>query len=464
LVIQFLCFILGTSYFSHMPFGSLRTKLLVWYAAALLAVTAAFGCLLYLDFRRSLFDEVDGRLSRQATALAGAIQPESERSFYVELAAEQVAFFDQDGNGAPYYAIWDRSGQLIDQSHPALAVPYPGSAGTWERAGGREHALNGPAGSLVLVGQGTQEESRRLSRLLAILLAVGSIVLILTLAAGWFLTGRALAPIARISEAAAAVSASNLAARIDVAEMETELGDLATTINSTFDRLQRAFDQQTQFTADASHELRTPLSIVLAQADLTLKRTRSVAEYQDALETIRRSARRMKSVVEGLLVLARADTGALALVKEEMDLAPAVEDACRLLAPLAAERSVNLETRLQPLLAWVDRERFAELMANLIGNAIRYNREGGRVEVCLQNKNGDALLEVTDTGIGIPEDELPHVFERFYRVDKARSRAIGGSGLGLAIAKWVVEAHGGRISVASQPGMGTTFTVCLPRE
>jgi heavy metal sensor kinase len=299
---------------------------------------------------------------------------------------------------------------------------------------------------------------------LAILLAVGSIVLILTLAAGWFLTGRALAPIARISEAAAAVSASNLAARIDVAEMETELGDLATTINSTFDRLQRAFDQQTQFTADASHELRTPLSIVLAQADLTLKRTRSVAEYQDALETIRRSARRMKSVVEGLLVLARADTGALALVKEEMDLAPAVEDACRLLAPLAAERSVNLETRLQPLLAWVDRERFAELMANLIGNAIRYNREGGRVEVCLQNKNGDALLEVADTGIGIPEDELPHVFERFYRVDKARSRALGGSGLGLAIAKWVVEAHGGRITVASQAGHGTTFNVWLPRE
>ena len=447
-----------------MPFGSLRTKLLVWYAAALLVVTAAFGSLLYLDFRRSLFDEVDGQLSRQAAALAGAIQAESERSFYVELAAEQVAYFDQDGESAPYYAIWDRGGQLVDQSHPALAVPFPGSAGAWDREEGREHALHGPAGSLVLVGQGTQEESQRLARLLGIILAVGSVVLVLTLGAGWFLTGRALAPIARISESAAAVSASNLAARIDVAEMETELGELATTINSTFDRLQRAFDQQTQFTADASHELRTPLSIVLAQADLTLKRARSVPEYQDALETIRRSARRMKSVVEGLLVLARADTGALALVKEEMDLAPAVEDACRLLLPLAVERNVKLQTNLDPVLAWVDRERFAELLANLVGNAIRYNRDGGKVEVRLRRQNGDALLEVADTGIGIPADELPHVFERFYRVDKARSRALGGSGLGLAIAKWVVEAHGGRITVASTVGAGTTFAVSLPRE
>jgi heavy metal sensor kinase len=273
-----------------------------------------------------------------------------------------------------------------------------------------------------------------------------------------------LAPIQRISAAAANVSASNLAARIDVAEMETELGELATTINATFDRLQRSFDQQTQFTADASHELRTPLSIVLAQADLTLKKVRSPPEYRDALETIRRSARRMKSVVEGLLVLARADTGALALVKEEMDLAPAVEDACRLLAPLAAERNVNVEMRLEPLWAWVDRERFAELIANLVGNAIRYNREGGRVEVRLRRQNGEALLEVADTGIGIPEDELPHVFERFYRVDKARSRALGGSGLGLAITKWVVEAHGGKITVASKIGVGTTFSVSLPRE
>jgi two-component system, OmpR family, sensor kinase len=447
-----------------MPFGSLRAKLLIWYAAALLAVTAAFGSLLYLDFRRSLYDEVDGRLSRQAAALAGSIQPESERSFYVELTAEQVTYFDQDGEGAPYYAIWDRAGQLVDQSHPGLAIPFPAAPGAWRRGDGREHALRGPAGSLVLVGQGTSEESRRLARLLAIILAVGSVVLVLTLAAGWFLTGRALAPIHRISEAAATISASNLAARIDVAEMETELGELATTINATFDRLEHAFDQQTQFTADASHELRTPLSIVLAQADLTLKRVRTVPEYCDALETIRRSARRMKSVVEGLLVLARADTGALALVKEEMDLAPAVEDACRLLAPLAAERNLKLETRLEPLSAWVDRERFAELMANLVGNAIRYNRDGGRIEVRLRRQNGDAILEVADTGIGIPDDELPHIFERFYRVDKARSRALGGSGLGLAITKWVVEAHGGKITVASKVGVGTTFAVSLPRQ
>jgi heavy metal sensor kinase len=447
-----------------MPFGSLRAKLLVWYAAALMVVTAAFGSLLYLDFRRALFDEVDGRLTRQANALANSIQPESERKFYVELTSEQVAYFDGDGPGAAYYAIWDSAGELVDQSHPLLAVPYPGSPGTWKRGTGREHARLGPAGSLVLVGQGIQEEQERLARLLTIVVVVGSGVLLLTIVAGWFLTGRALAPITRISDAAAAVSASNLATRIDVAEMETELGRLATTINSTFDRLKRAFDQQTQFTADASHELRTPLSIVLAQADLALKKDRSAQEYHEALETIRRSARRMKAVVEGLLVLARADTGALDLHKEETDLTAAVEDVCRLLAPLAAERRVRLQTRLTPVRARIDRERFAEVLANLVGNAIRYNREGGSVQVCLHNHDSRAHLEVSDTGIGIPADELPHVFERFYRVDKARSRAQGGSGLGLAIARWIVEAHGGTISVASEPDSGTTFAVSLPLE
>jgi heavy metal sensor kinase len=446
-----------------MPVGSLRAKLLLWYAAALLAVTVAFGGLLYVDFRRSLYDEVDRRLGEQSAALVRAVHPESQRTFYVELGADQVANFNQDGPDAPYYAIWDRDGRVVDQSHPLLEVPFPAVTGVWNRNGAREHAADGPAGSLVLVGQGMGAEHGRLRRLLALMATTGGVVLAGTLAIGWFLTGRALAPVARISKAAATVSASNLSARIDLSAMETELAQLATTINATFDRLQLAFDRQTQFTADASHELRTPLSIISAQTELALKKDRGSEEYKEALATIRRSAQRMKAVVEGLLALARADSGTLALQREQLDLARLVEDSCGMLRPLAAERGIELVTRLAPTIVCVDRERFAEVAENLVSNAIRYNRDGGRVEVTLGNNGQCALLEVTDTGVGISDEELMHVFERFYRVDKARSRSVGGSGLGLAITKWIVEAHGGTITVASKVGVGTTFAVGLPR-
>ena len=445
-----------------MPVGSLRAKLLVWYAAALLAVTAAFGGLLYVDMRHSVYGEVDRRLEEQSARLVRAVHPESERSFYVELGSEQVRQFSQDGPDAPYYAIWDRAGRVVDRSHPLLDVPFPAATGIWDRGAAREHAANGPAASLVLVGQGMGAEHDRLRRLLALIVTTGGVVLLGTLAIGWFLTGRALAPVARISQAAAAVSASNLSARIDVSAMETELAQLATTINNTFDRLQLAFDRQTQFTADASHELRTPLSIISAQTELALKKDRGGDEYKEALATIRRSSQRMKSVVEGLLALARADSGTLALRCEQVDLARLVEDSCRMLGPLAAERGIELVTRLSPAIAWVDQERFAEVAENLISNAIRYNRDGGRVEVGLQAHGQYALLEVSDTGVGISDEELVHVFERFYRVDKARSRSMGGSGLGLAITKWIVEAHGGAIAVASKVGRGTTFTVKVP--
>jgi signal transduction histidine kinase len=161
--------------------------------------------------------------------------------------------------------------------------------------------------------------------------------------------------------------------------------------------------------------------------------------------------------------MARADSGTLAMQREDFDLARVVEDTCRMLGPLAAERGIEIVTHLAPTIAYVDRERFAEVAENLVSNAIRYNRDGGRVEVSLRENGRQALLEVTDTGIGISDDELKHLFERFYRVDKARSRSVGGSGLGLAITKWIVEAHGGTITVASKVGEGTTFAVTVPR-
>jgi heavy metal sensor kinase len=441
---------------------SLRWKLLIWYSLALAIVTAVFAALLYFNLRQSIFAEADLLLEQYAVALRDSVRQESDQSFSVELAPELIERFGQEGDNSGYYAIWDASGRLVDESHPDLATPLPKSSGVWNRGANREHAIAGPAGSLVLVGQSMDAQRARLNQLLALIWSVGALVLAITLAAGWFLTGKALAPIERISAAAASVSASNLAARIDVANMETELGRLATTINQTFDRLQSSFEQQTQFTADASHELRTPLATLLAQADLALSRERNGEDYKQALVTIQRSARRMKAVVEGLLVLARADAAALPIQKENVRLDQLIDESCKLLQPLAAERRISLTTQLEPVCAAVDPERFAEVISNLVTNAIQYNRDGGRVDVRLRDEGDHAILEVADNGVGIPSDDLSHVFERFYRVDKARSRAVGGSGLGLAIAKWIVDAHGGAITVQSEPGVGTTFAVTMP--
>jgi heavy metal sensor kinase len=283
------------------------------------------------------------------------------------------------------------------------------------------------------------------------------------LATGWFLAGRALAPVKRISRAAARVSASNLSERIDVARMENELADLATSFNDAFDRIQHAFEQQTRFTADASHELRTPLSIVLSQSELALRQPRGEAEYREMMEAIRRAAQRMKGVVEGLLTLARADAGQTQLNEDHIDLRDIVEDTCKLLQPIARERNVTIQQRLVHAPVIGDRDRLSEAIANLISNAIRYNVPGGRIDVTLSAGADECSLEIADTGPGIPEADAQHIFERFFRVDKARSRAVDGTGLGLAITKWIIDAHGGTVSVRNGTPQGAVFDVRLKK-
>jgi heavy metal sensor kinase len=269
-----------------------------------------------------------------------------------------------------------------------------------------------------------------------------------------------------MTEAAERISETNLEERIDVGRTETELSRLARTLNGAFDRLGAALDRQTRFTADASHELRTPVSIVVSNAECGLRRDRSAEEYREALEKCLRAGRRMTGVVEGLLVLTRADAGELVLATETVDLGTVVRETADFLAPLAAERgvAVNLNGEAAPVTVRGDAERLRNALGNLVSNAIRYNREGGRVDVSLSAGEEEAVLTVADTGVGIPADARDRVFERFYRVDGARSRDAGGNGLGLAITKWIVEAHGGRISLESEEGVGTTVTIRLPRS
>jgi heavy metal sensor kinase len=288
-------------------------------------------------------------------------------------------------------------------------------------------------------------------------------VLAIGLVGGWLLVRRALRPIQAISDAAEHISASSLSRRIDVSSTESELGQLARVLNSTFDRLQAAFEQQAQFTADASHELRTPVSVILAQTGTARRRERTPEEYCQVVDACFSAAERMKVLIEGLLTLARSDSGDLGLEAENFDLKKTVEESVTLLEPFAAERGVVVETELQRVLMEGDPDRLSQVVTNLLSNAIRYNREGGRVGLQLEEDATQALLRFSDTGIGISTDDLPHVFDRFYRVDAARSSTRAGTGLGLAISKAIVEAHGGAVSCESVLDEGSVFTVRLPK-
>ncbi len=442
------------------PF-SIRAKLLGWYAAILAGVLGAFGAVLYTRLEASLLREVEAELTAHAQALAHEIEDEEDDAGPLDLGPEYVRYFRPETRGSPSYAHWDGRGRRVGGNAPA-EEPRPEAPGVGDDRDRRAISLATVTGGAILVGRSIREERERLAGLLWLLAGTGAGVFALAMLGGFLLAGRALAPIRKITEAAAALSAESLSRRIDLGRTESELSALARTLNDAFARLEASFDRQTRFTADASHELRTPLSILLTQVELALKKDRTAPEYRETLETCLRAAQRMRATVEGLLTLARADAGEIRLAREPVDLKPLVEETLSLLAPLALDRRVAVAAEAVPLVVAGDRERLREVAANLVANAIRYNREGGRVDVRLSRENGSAVLSVADTGIGIPEADRAHLFERFYRVDKARSREMGGSGLGLAIAKWIVEAHGGTIGVESREGEGTTFTVTLP--
>jgi signal transduction histidine kinase len=253
-----------------------------------------------------------------------------------------------------------------------------------------------------------------------------------------------------------------LSRRISLTETGSELGRLAVVLNSTFARLEAAFAQQKQFASDAAHELRTPVTVLLTQTQLSLGRERTPAEYRATVEACQRATQRMRKLIESLLALARLDAGQETMNRLNFDLADLARDGADWVRPLAEARGLALVLELAPAPAPCvgDADRLAQVLTNLLTNAIEYNRPQGEVRVTTGVENDTAILTVSDTGTGIPAEDLPRVFERFYRSDK--SRTSGGNGLGLAIGKAIVDAHGGSIDVTSESGRGTTFTVRLP--
>jgi heavy metal sensor kinase len=323
--------------------------------------------------------------------------------------------------------------------------------------------MAGARDTRILVGKPLGRELAELRTFAWQLIGSGLLVLGIGLAGGWIFSRSITRPIASIARTASAISANNLSRRIDTSEIDVELVSLAEVLNQMFERLEAAFDRQSRFTSDASHELRTPLAVIHSHAELALSKPRSGEEYRETLGACLKAAGRMSSLVDGLLTLARADAGKLDLHFRQVDLRAVVEEVVDQFRPQAEIGRIALATdlsRAAPVHG--DAALLARISSNLLSNALRYTSSGGEVRVHVDTSQGGAVLVVEDTGCGIPLEDQPRVFERFFRADRARSRSQGGNGLGLAICKSLVEVHQGTISFTSAPDRGTRFEVRLP--
>ena len=495
---------------------SIRWRLQLWLAILLVCVLTGFGITIYQLQRVSQLNQIDEDLERRVAVLSGAVRggpppragfgppgfesrpnphdfdkdrrpppppmgrpkpppfggerkgPFGPRDF--EISPEIASLFDPTGTKAFYFTVWSRDGALFKRSSNAPPdVPLPDRPDKTDtrthartRDGYREAFHFTELSDCVLAGRSISADLDAMRRFKWGLLAAGGMVLAFALGGGWWLTTRAIRPIEEISAAASRIAEGNLSERINVAETDSELGRLASVLNSTFARLEAAFGEQRQFTADASHELRTPLAVIISEAQTTLARERGATEYRESIAVCLDAAQQMRRLAESLLQLARFDAGQEPIRRSPFDLAENARVCVRRIGPLAEERGIKVLCDLGPAKTFGDADRLGQLITNLLTNAIHYNKPNGEVRVSTRSENGGAVLTVADSGQGIAAEDVPHVFERFYRADKSRSRAEGRSGLGLAICKAIVDSHGGSIDVSSQPGAGTTFTVRLP--
>ena len=290
------------------------------------------------------------------------------------------------------------------------------------------------------------------------------VLLVIASAGGYWMSRRALLPVDEITQAAQKISHKNISSRLAIPQSRDELQRLSETLNDMLERLEAAFNRIAQFTADASHELRTPVALMRTTAELALRRPRQDTEYREALSQILREVERTAVLIEKLMLLARADSGAEALRFAPVDLTENLREACRQGHTLADAKQIRFQEQTcgSPTFVEGDAHALERLFLILLDNAVKYTQPGGQVAASLSHSDGFAVFEIRDTGIGIGQEDLPHIFERFYRADKARSREMGGVGLGLSIGQWIAQAHGGGIEVESVIGQGSVFRVRLP--
>jgi len=321
----------------------------------------------------------------------------------------------------------------------------------------------GTVTNLVRVGMSLENMLKTRRRFLLIMAALLPLGLLLAGGGGWLLAHRALRPVDRMTRTARQISARQLDQRLQESGNDDELDRLAKTLNSMLDRLNATIDQMRQFSADASHELQTPLTILKGEMEVALRSPRSPAEYQHVLQSGLEEIDRINRLVEGLLMLARADAGVLRMDFQPVTLNDLLQEICEQMKTIADDRAIDLQLDMPtPVDVDGDREHLRRLLLNLIDNAIKYTPSGGSVKITLQPEKSGATVAVSDTGIGLSPAEQKQIFNRFHRSTETRARNVKGVGLGLNIVHSIVAAHGGHIHVESAPGQGSTFAVCLP--
>jgi len=474
---------------------TIRSRLTIWYTVALGVTVVAFGTLLYLERQQSTLRELDQRLGLEAD-LANRWLSESYNVLgrIVTTAGTSPAL--DPGISAyleavrDYLVVTDTSGQILALSEAARNL----NADVLQRLTAELRAIRlakhsgtldlGPAGPMrflamrveaagpeiggLLVATSTREVAFGPAQLLRSMLLIAPVILIGAALVGYWLAGTTLRPVQGIMDEVEAISdGRSLHRRLAVPRSGDEMARLALTVNGMLARLEKSFASLHRFTADASHELKTPLMVLRAGVERALVHPGTPGEILQSLDETLAQINQMTEMVESLLTLARADEGRAPLAVEESDLRDLLSDVTETAGMLGESAGITVSSEMpgQPVRLPVDRHRIQEMLLNLVTNAIKYTPPGGTVYLGLDDQDGVVSFTVRDSGIGIAPGDLPHIFDRFWRADPARSRTgqHPGTGLGLAITKWIAEAHGGSITVQSRPGRGTLFTVSLPK-
>ena len=477
---------------------TLRGRLTAWYSVALALTLAAFAGVLYVDRRSASYQDLDQRIQSEASLTAGIlaesyrargtlVRPDtanrpvliSDLAALLEAVPDFLVITARDGS--LLFASSDARAltfQQVEQLRSLASAPLSGrSSGTLrlEPNGPKIHYVvhyvtgAGPQFGAILAGADVRTAELGPDELLSTFALVLPLGLALALLMGSWISRRALAAVDQIITEVREISdGRSLHRRLAEPLVKDELGRLAETLNQMMTRLERSFAALRRFTADASHELKTPLTVLRAGVERAITTPNLPQDTLATLEETLQEIKRMTELVDALLTLARADEGIAPLHREPVDLREIVEEVRETGELLAEESGVRVEvaTPPEPMVVSVDATRIRQLILNLLTNAVKYTPSGGTVRMRLGAADGRVTLSVADTGIGIAPGDLPHIFDRFWRADSARTRTgeRPGAGLGLAISKWIAEAHGGRIDVVSRPGRGTTFTVTLPRE